>query len=68
MNIMEDMENQDRIELDKKLKAIYSTLEVSYDGNYHIVYVHNLNLIDDKKLLDLQGKYNFSISQGIFAK
>ena len=58
------MLNKEELELEIKKKFI--STDVSYDREFNIVYVHDVNILGELK--ELQERYNFSISFGIFAQ
>jgi hypothetical protein len=66
MNIISDMKNIEKMTLEKEIIDTWSSLEVSYDSKYNTVYVHNSDFL--KQVLKLKDKYDFNISEGIFAK
>lgn len=67
MNISMDMYNQQAMQLAKEISENFNTLDVTFDERYNTVYIHNIDMLYDKKLLKLKEEYSFNISKGIFA-
>lgn len=53
-------------ELEIEIRKRFISTDVSYDKEFNIVYIHDVNILGNLK--ELQEKYNFSISFGIFAQ
>ena len=53
-------------ELEREIKKRFISTDVSYDKEFNIVYIHNLDALISEDMKYLQGNYEFGVSFGIF--